>query len=84
MPSHDVHMMYDTLVFGVPYGTYKHVHEMLDWPVKLFGKSHRKFFHDDATIVYCTMMYGPEIGAVVWLHIMVDRMFTAIKRRKND
>ena len=71
-------------MFGVPMWHYLWVHQMLDSPfVKIFGKKHRRILHSAAGVQLFTLWFGPEIGLVAYYHILLDRVFTALRRKKH-
>lgn len=60
-------------MFGVPYGTYLWVHQMLDSGfAKLYGKKHRKILHDPESVEVFRRAFGDEIALVVAWHIHLD------------
>lgn len=73
IPNHPQHCAFDTQMFGVPYGTYLWVHQMLDSGfAKLFGKKHRELMHDPETVEMFRREYGDRIALVVAWHIHLD------------
>lgn len=73
MPNHPQHLAFDTQMFGVPYGTYLWVHQLLDSGfAPIFGKKHRKILHDPASVEVFRRKFGNEIALVVAWHIHLD------------
>ena len=60
-------------MFGVPYGHYLWVHQMLDSGfAKMFGKKHRKILHDPESVEVIRQIFGDEIALVAAWHIYLD------------
>ena len=73
MPNHPQHLAFDTQKFGVPYGTYLWVHEMMDSGfARIFGKEHRKILHDPKSVEAIRQVFGDEIALVAAWHIHLD------------
>lgn len=83
MPGHNVHKGADlavlasdlALMLGIA-KSHGEVHEAMDFPVKLLKSGHRRFFHDDRSIL---LMFGndPERLRSAYLHKLVDEACTA-------
>jgi len=73
MPPHPAHNAHDVLMFRVPYGTYDHVHKLLDTVyVKAFGEDHRKILHDAEAVAAIRKQLGYDAGTVAMHHIFMD------------
>ena len=73
MPTHEVHDKYDMQVFGVPFGTYHWVHQLMDSPFsQIFGKQHRKILHDAEGVEAIRQQFGDMIALVAMHHITLD------------
>lgn len=77
MPSHRVHLFVDRLLFG---RGYKRLHVAIDYPVRVFGRSHRRFFHTvQEAVDFAILLYGIDEDAVfaarfhVWLDYECSR-----------
>jgi len=74
VPGWDVHAYADRVYFGRSY--YK-IHREMDWPYKILGKDHRKFFHDpiSASIIAEQCYPGdPNAEEAAFLHIILDQL----------
>jgi len=58
------------------------IHELMDWPQRLYGKDHRQFNHDPLSVLMLSMLTDDPItnflGGLV--HIMQDKERTRLKR----
>jgi hypothetical protein len=76
LPGWDVHLYIDRVFFGKSY--YK-IHRQIDWPFKIVGKDHRRFFHDplSARIIAETCYPGDESAVLAaYGHIVLDKFCT--------
>lgn len=74
LPGWDVHRYADRVNFGKSY--YK-IHEEMDWPYKILGKDHRRFFHDPLNaLIIAERCYPSDPKAVeaAYLHILLDQL----------
>lgn len=74
MPGWRVYRFIDLLNFGRSY--YK-IHEEMDWPWKILGKDHRKYFHDPLSApVIAEHCYPDDPNAVeaAYVHILLDQL----------
>jgi len=78
MPSRKVHNLINKLILGK---SYDNVNRLIDWPYKIVGPYHRKYFHDIKTtpIVIAAIAKDPKAGLAAALHILVDKL--KIRRR---
>jgi len=69
-----VHRYADLVNFGKSY--YK-IHKEMDWPYKILGKDHRKFFHDPLSApIIAERCYPGDPNAIeaAYLHILLDQL----------
>ena len=74
MPSHRAHSYIDRIYLGK---AYRKVHREMDWPYKIVGKDHRRYFHDipNAWIIAEEEYPGDENAvASALLHIQYDKI----------
>jgi hypothetical protein len=74
LPGWDVHTYADRVYFGK---SYYRIHKEMDWPYKILGKDHRKFFHDplNALIIAERCYPGdPNAEEAAYLHILLDQL----------
>lgn len=76
MPNRKVHRAIDRIFLGEEFDV---VHRIKDAPAKVFGKKHRKFFHDPLTNLYIGLRYGEKAFISAVLHDLVD--FARRRRR---
>ena len=85
MPDHETHDYYDFLTIGCTLGEYRWVHEMMDQPwQQMFGKRHRKIMHDDNTVQWFAMTYGPVVGQVAKGHLIIDLVISQYGKRQRQ
>lgn len=85
MPDHETHDYYDFLTIGCTLGEYRWVHEMMDQPwQQMFGKRHRKIMHDDSTVQWFAMTYGPVVGQVAKGHLIIDLVISQYGKRQRQ
>ena len=85
MPDRSAHKKLTQLLMGIDGDK---VHQWLDLPSKVYGKSHRALFHDitDPSILLPVLLASQEDGnlldnfAVAFLHITLDETITDIKK----
>lgn len=87
MPNRETHNLLDFHYFGCNFEQFDWVHNMLDQGdinyVKLFGKKHRHFMHDDRAIRFIEQNYGILPATVARLHICVDIVFSYAKHKNK-
>ncbi|MHA1506356.1 MAG: hypothetical protein ACTSR0_04105 [Candidatus Asgardarchaeia archaeon] len=80
MPSRKVHLLVDKLFLRK---TFPKVHRFMDYPSKYLGKSHRVLRHDLTTAFMLGLIYGSEAFLSSYLHILTDKAFSRLSRRKR-
>jgi len=76
LPGWDLHRYADRVNFG---RSYPKIHQKMDWPYKILGKDHRKYFHDPLSAAAIAKRYYPEDPNAVraaYLHILLDQLCT--------
>lgn len=73
MSSRRVHDLINKLILGK---SYDEVNALIDWPYKIIGPRHRKYFHDIKTtpLVIAAIARDPKAGLAAALHIFTDKL----------
>ncbi|MEM5852803.1 MAG: hypothetical protein QXG39_01375 [Candidatus Aenigmatarchaeota archaeon] len=70
MPTRNIHKKISKIVTG---NYCEKTNIVIDYPVKLFGKKHRKFFHDPISVVMIGLMCDGIDGTISGiLHVVTD------------
>lgn len=82
MPKHKKHQYIAKLILGK---SYPEVDRIIDFPYRLFGRKHRRFFHNrDEAILLGTIASSDSKGGLAGLlHILTDEKYSKDKNFKK-
>lgn len=83
MPDKQAHLRIDRLLLGKEY---PFVHETLDAATQVLGPHHRRYTHNQETVLAIFLRSGGDLGALVAAeaHILADREYSRSKKILSD